>query len=131
MIQILVDSAADFSKEEIEAKHFTFVPLQVMLNGQTYQDGVNLFRNDFYEMLISSDDFPKTSQPSPQAFVEIFEKAKANQDSVLCILLSSALSGTYQSAKLAKDVYKRQCIYHVVLLWTMKMNVLFNSFFKN
>ena len=67
--------------------------------------------DDFYELLISSGDFPKTSQPSPQDFADIFEDAKAKGDEIICILLSSALSGTCQSAHLAKDMVDYEGIY--------------------
>lgn len=52
-------------------------------------------------------EFPKTSQPSPHKFLEVFEDAKENEDSVICILLSSKLSGTCQSAHLAKDIAEK------------------------
>lgn len=111
MIKILVDSSADFTKEEIASKQLTLVPLQVNLNDKTYFDGVNLFQDEFYEMLISSTEFPKTSQPSPQDFVKIFEQTKKDGDTIICILLSSLLSGTYQSANLAKSMVEYDNIY--------------------
>lgn len=104
MIRILIDSSADFLKEEIESRNISFVPLQVTINETSYQDGVNLFKDEFYDMLVSNEEFPKTSQPSPQQFVEVFEKVKESGDELICILLSSALSGTYQSAVLAKQI---------------------------
>lgn len=113
MIRILVDSSADFTTEELKERNLMVVPLQVTIQGQGYYDGVNLFRDEFYEMLTSSKDFPKTSQPSPQDFVDKFEEAKENGDTVLCILLSSSLSGTYQSALLAKNIVEYDNIYLV------------------
>lgn len=104
MIRLLIDSSADFLKEEIESRNISFIPLQVTINDTSYQDGVNLFKDEFYDMLVSNEEFPKTSQPSPQQFVEVFEKAKESGDELICILLSSALSGTYQSAVLAKQI---------------------------
>lgn len=104
MIRILVDSAADFTLEELKERNIDMVPLSVMLGDKTYLDTVELERNYFYELLDSTGEFPKTSQPSPRAFASVFEDAKAKGDHVICILLSSGLSGTCQSAHLAKNM---------------------------
>ncbi len=111
MIKILVDSSSDYTMTEIENNGFHFVPLNILLGGKHYRDGIELKPDDFYELLISSGDFPKTSQPSPQDFADIFEDAKSKGDEIICILLSSALSGTCQSAHLAKDMVDYEGIY--------------------
>lgn len=113
MIRILVDSSADFSMEEIKAKNLYHVPLTITLNGQDYLSGEDLTSDRFYELLTTVEDFPKTSQPSPQAFSEIFEAAKEKGEEIICVLLSSALSGTCQSASLAKDMVGYEGI-HIV-----------------
>lgn len=113
MIRILVDSSTDFTMEEISNKNLYHVPLTISLNGQDYLSGEDLTSDQFYELLTAGEDFPKTSQPSPQAFAEIFEKAKADGDEIICVLLSSALSGTCQSATLAKDMVDYDGIYIV------------------
>ncbi len=104
MIRILVDSSSDYTMEEIKNNGFHFVPLTISLAGNTYKDGVDLVPDRFYELLTTGGDFPMTSQPSPQDFAEIFEDVKEKGDEIICILLSSALSGTCQSAHLAKDM---------------------------
>lgn len=113
MIRILVDSATDFTMAEIAEKNLYHVPLTINLNGQDYLSGENLTADQFYELLTAGDDFPKTSQPSPQAFAEIFEKAKEDGEEIICVLLSSALSGTCQSAHLAKNMVDYDGIYIV------------------
>lgn len=111
MIRILVDSSSDYTMEEINKNGVYFVPLNISLDGKHYRDGVELKPDDFYELLIHSGSFPQTSQPSPQQFADIFEEVKAKGDEVICILLSSALSGTCQSAHLAKDMVDYEGIY--------------------
>lgn len=111
MVKILVDSASDFLKEEIEERQMELIPISISIGEQIYMDGVNLDRSRFYQMLMESKEFPKTSQPSPQAFLDIFECAKKQGDSLVCILLSSALSGTFQSAVLAKNMVQYDEIY--------------------
>ena len=105
MIRILVDSSSD--------KVCSVIPLKVNFDGEEYFDGVNLDRNEFYEKLTGSQVFPKTSQPSPQAFLEMFEEAKEAGDEVIAVLLSSKISGTYQNALLAKSMADYEKIYVV------------------
>ncbi|MBP3399265.1 MAG: DegV family protein [Erysipelotrichaceae bacterium] len=102
MIRLLVDSASDIPNTNSD--NFLVVPLSIHLCNNDYIDGVTLNHDQFYEMLVSSSDFPKTSQPSPQAFVKAIEKVKAANDECICITLSSGVSGTYQSACLAKAI---------------------------
>lgn len=104
MIRILVDSSSDYSVEEIRQKGLDLVPISITIGEKSYVDGYDMGRDEFYEILQRSDDFPKTSQPSPQAFLDIFEDASANGDDLICIILSSELSGTYQTAVLAKSM---------------------------
>lgn len=113
MIRVLVDSASDYTQQEIKEKQLHLVPLQIHMQGKHFFDGVDITQDDFYEMLISGKEFPKTSQPSPQDFLTIFEDVKAQGEQLICILLSSALSGTYQSALLAKEMVAYEHIYLV------------------
>lgn len=104
MIRIIVDSSADYGKEELEKKHMELVSLTITLDDKSYSDGVDITRDQLYEWLIESKGFPKTAQPSPEDFAAHFKEAKAAGDDVICILLSSSLSGTCQSAYLAKNM---------------------------
>ena len=104
MIRIVTDSAADMEKEELEKYSVVSVPLSVSFGHSSYLDGVDLNKDRFYELLQSEKEFPKTSQPSPETFLSRFEEAKAAGDSVICILISQALSGTVQSAMVAKNL---------------------------
>jgi len=111
MVKILVDSSSDYEPEEIKEKGFEFVPISITIGDTDYIDGVSLEKDEFYEILKGTEDFPKTSQPSPQAFLDIFKDAKEKQDTIFCILLSSELSGTCQSAQLAKNMVDYESIY--------------------
>ena len=107
MIRIVVDSSSDMFSNEV----VSVVPLQVNLDNTDYLDGVNLTRDSFYDMLANTTSFPKTSQPSPQTIVDVFEDVKAKGDSCIAIMLSGGLSGTYQSAVLAKQIVDYDKIY--------------------
>ena len=113
MIKFLVDSASDYTALEAESKGIEFAPLKVVINGDTYLSGVDLNSDQFYNLLTTTSEFPKTSQPSPQQFLDIFEKVKAAGDELICVLLSSGLSGTFQSANLAKQMVDYDKIYLV------------------
>lgn len=102
MIRLLVDSASDIKQNN--AENIYVVPLSINILDKDYQDGVDLDNDSFYNMLTSGKVYSKTAAPSPEAFVKIFEEVKANGDELVCILLSSGVSGTYQSACIAKDV---------------------------
>lgn len=101
MIKIVTDSACDYSREEIESLGIDVIPLKVSFGSEEYLDGVTLDHYQFFEKLIETDEFPKTSQIPPFEFVEHFNKHIYNGDTIICITLSSYLSGCYQSACLA------------------------------
>lgn len=113
MIRIIVDSSADYLKEDINKKQMILASLNINLDGKMYLDGVDISRDQLYEWLMESKGFPKTSQPSPEVFLKHFKEAKEAGDDVICILLSSALSGTCQSAHLAKSMADYDNIYIV------------------
>lgn len=108
-VRIMTDSAADYTAAEIAKRNIICVPMLVNLGGEEYLDGITLTKEAFYEKL--KDGYPKTSQPSPAAFQRAFEEAKAAGDTVVVILISGALSGTLQSAHLAKNIVDYPNIY--------------------
>ncbi len=103
MIKFLVDSASDYEKTETEKKGILRIPITITLKDKHILDG-EITKDEFYQLVKNADELPKTSQPSPQDFLDVFEKAKENDDELICILLSSKLSGTLQSATLAKSM---------------------------
>ena len=113
MIRIITDSAADFEPAELERMQITCIPLTVFLDGQEYQENVNLSKNQFYDLLLASDSFPKTSQASPQILIDLFEDTAKAGDQAIYITISSQISGTYQNALMIRDsVESEDC--HVV-----------------
>lgn len=111
MIRLLVDSASDILQNN--AENIYVVPLSINILDKDYLDGVEINNDDFYTKLTSGKVYSKTAAPSPEAYIKIFEEVKANGDELICLLLSSGVSGTYQSACIAKDVVDYDKI-HVV-----------------
>lgn len=107
-ILILTDSASDMTAAELNSQQVSCVPLSVIFGDTTHED---LDTDEFYHLLTTSGIFPHTSQPSPERFCQVFEAAKERGDIVIAILISSALSGTYQSAVLAKNIVDYDNIY--------------------
>ena len=68
--QSIKDRTALNMIEEAEKKGFLFVPISVNIGGREYRDGVDLTKDKFYDLLVNGGEFPQTSQPSPQAFLE-------------------------------------------------------------
>lgn len=104
MVEIISDSAADFEPRELRQLNITCIPLTVMFGETEYQENVSLSKDQFYELLSSTGEFPKTSQASPQVLMDLFENAHARGDGAVYISLASALSGTYQSAVMTKNL---------------------------
>ena len=104
MIRIITDSAADFEPRELEKLNITCIPLSVRFGDREYQENIDLTKNQFYDLLLQGEHLPQTSQASPQILLDLFEDASAAEDDAIYFTLSSALSGTYQSAVMAKNL---------------------------
>lgn len=102
--RIIIDSTMDLTPE-LKSK-LNIVPLTVHFGDEEYIDGVTIDHKAFYEKLVETDVHPSTSQATPDAFAKEYEKAKAANESAVVITLSSKLSGTYQSAKIAAEDYE-------------------------
>lgn len=102
-VRIVVDSTANVP-ENIR-KELIVVPLNVSFGDEQYIDGVTIDHRAFYEKLAASKVLPTTSQPSPDGFAQVFEKAKAAGETLVVLTVSSRVSGTYQSAMIAAQDY--------------------------
>lgn len=102
-VKIVVDSTVDLTPE-IRAQ-VTAVPLSVRFGDREFLDGVTINAETFYQMLVSSQELPTTSQPTPAAFGDVFREAVDAGHEVVCITIASKLSGTYQSATIAAEEF--------------------------
>ena len=101
MVRIVTDSTADLSPDQQRAAGITVVPLNVHFGDEVFRDRVDLSGEEFFRKLRAAAQLPRTSQPSVGVFEEVFRGLTAGGDEVVAILLSSKLSGTYNSALLA------------------------------
>ncbi|SDG96601.1 EDD domain protein, DegV family [Alteribacillus persepolensis] len=108
-VKIVTDSTADIPKDLVKKYDITVVPLKVAIGNETFQDGVNLTTEAFYQKIESSEELPSTSQPTPYEFETVYRRIaenEADEVTILSIHLSSQLSGTMQSATLAAEEVK-------------------------
>ena len=104
MVRLITDSAADLEPREYAALNVACIPLTVFFGDAEYQENVNLSKDQFYALIASTGENPKTAQASPQILMDLFEEAKKAGDEAIYITLSSALSGTYQNACAVKQM---------------------------
>ena len=103
MVRLITDSSADLEPREYEQLNITCIPLNVIFGQAEYQENVTLSKNQFYDLL-AEGEFPKTSQPSPQILLDLFEEAKKAGDEAVYICISGAISGTYQTACATREM---------------------------
>ncbi len=106
MIKIITDSSSDLPEELVKRYDISVVPLTVSIDGQDYHEKIDLTPNEFFAKMFATDELPKTSQPSPAAFADAFSSFDSDTE-LLCITISSGLSGTYQSACMGKELSGR------------------------
>ncbi|OEF99116.1 hypothetical protein BHF71_02325 [Vulcanibacillus modesticaldus] len=106
----VLDSGSDY--ESFLSTFFNYpvrvVSLHIIIDGKEYLDGVDITKQKFYQEMGKAKNLPKTSQPSPQQFLDVFNEELEKGNQVLFIGLSSKLSGTYQSALIAKNMLSEE-----------------------
>lgn len=104
-VRIICDSASDITQEQAKEWGIDVLPLKILWDGEEYLDGVTMKPGKFFEKLIETDELPTTSQLSPYDFDKAFQKVVDAGDTAVCFTISSKLSGTYQSANIAKEEF--------------------------
>ncbi len=103
-LAIVTDSTCDLDQRELEQLRVTRVPLYVNFKGQVYRDWLEITPEQIVQGVAAGAGLPSTSQPSPQDFETAFrEAADGGAEQLLCLTISSDLSGTFQSANIAKE----------------------------
>lgn len=101
-IKIITDGSCDFPKEILEKVNADIVGVNVSFGSDSYIGGVEIKEDEFYKKMKESKELPKTSSPSPERFLELYD---CNEDGILVFTLTSKLSSTYNNAVLAKNMY--------------------------
>lgn len=106
-VRVVTDSACDLPAALAKEQGITVVPLSIRFGSEEFVDGATLSADDFWARCAASPVLPETAAPSPGAFQEAFlAAAHDGYDAVVCITISSGVSGTHQSARTAADSVK-------------------------
>jgi DegV family protein with EDD domain len=103
-VAVVTDSTAYLSDELVSAYGITVVPLVVIWGDETLLDNIDIGPEEFYERLSTAKVMPSTSQATIQAFADVFKKLHGEGFDILAVVISSALSGTLDSAIQAKKM---------------------------
>ena len=99
--RIITDSASDIV--DFPNPNLTVLPMTVAFGSTVYHDGVDLTHERFYDLLVESDELPSTGAVSPGVFAQAYDKAQAAGEDVVVVTLSSKVSATWQSARIAAE----------------------------
>jgi DegV family protein with EDD domain len=103
-IKIVTDSTADLPKELVTKHEITVIPLKIIFGEkEIFRDGIDITTEQIYKQM-EKNNIPGTSQPTPAEFVSAYKKLASDGSSIISIHISSEMSGTYQSARLAKEM---------------------------
>jgi len=120
-VKIVTDSGADLPDQLAKELGITVVPVYVRFGEEVYRDRVDISEDEFYERLTHDPVHPNTTQPTPQDFADVYQKLSADADGIVSIHLSVKLSGTCNSALMAKDTLETKCPVEVVDSETLSM----------
>ena len=111
MVKIVTDSSCDLSLERCAELGVDMLPITVSFGEESYRANLDLTTEDFYQKLAAADELPHTAQITPAQFQEYFKPFVDSGDEVVCLFISSKMSGTLQSATVAKDILGATNIY--------------------
>lgn len=104
-IKLITDGSCDLSQEIIDSSKVEIVDVMVSFGDKSYSTRTDITLPEFYEMMKDYNELPKTSCPSPNQFLDAFD---CEEDNIIVLCLTSKLSGIYNSAVLAKNMYEEE-----------------------
>ncbi len=104
-IKLITDGSCDLSQEIIDSSKVEIVDVMVSFGDKSYSTRTDITIPKFYEMMKDYNELPKTSCPSPNQFLDAFD---CEEDNIIVLCLTSKLSGIYNSAVLAKNMYEEE-----------------------
>ncbi|MFA5316854.1 MAG: DegV family protein [Dehalococcoidales bacterium] len=113
-IQVITDSTSDMPEGMVKELGIRVVPIYLRFGDKTYRDGVDITKDEFYAMLATSPHHPASSQPNPEDFTNVLKEYCGNKDGIVSIHISSKISGTYNSANIAKKTLKSECPIEII-----------------
>ena len=122
-VKIVTDSLSDITSDLAQELGITVVPLTVFFGQESFLDRVTITTDEFYHRLTHGTIWPTTTQPPPGDFVNVYNKLAKETDEILVIVVSTKLSGTYQSALQAASMIEEKCRIEVIDSQTVAMGL--------
>jgi len=113
-VQVITDSTSDIPQDIADKLGIRVVPIYVRFGDKTYRDGVDIRNDEFYSVLASSPVHPATSQPNPEDFTSVYNEYCNATEGIVSIHISSRISGTFNSATMAKKTLKSRCPIEII-----------------
>ena len=113
-IRVVTDSTSDLPRDIADELDITIVPLNVLFGTEAYRDNIDITADQFYDRLTNESVLPKTSQPSPGDFVEVYDALGKDADGILSVHISAKESGTYNAAMQATGESTATCPIEVI-----------------
>lgn len=111
-VKLIIDTGCDLNAKQAVSLGVILIPMTIRFRDEEYRSGVDITNEDFYNKLAACKELPTTSQPTPFEFEHVFQQIADSGDEAVVLCVSSALSGTYQSAMIAAADFQN-CIYVV------------------
>ena len=122
-VKIVTDSSADLPAQIAQELGITVVPLYVRFGEEVYRDRVDISEDEFYQRLQNDPVHPSTTQPTPQDFVDVYQKVSQGVDGIVSIHISGKLSGTRNAALQGKELSGVACPIEVVDSQALSMSL--------
>ena len=113
-IALVTDSTCDLPQETLDKYNVQVIPVRIHVGEKSYLDRVEMSSADFYQIMKSSDSKLSTSLPSPGSYKQVYGDISKRYESMISIHLASALSGTFNSARVAAKDFAQQLKYDMV-----------------
>jgi len=113
-VQVITASTSDLPEGMAKELSIRVVPIYLRFGEKIDRDGVDITKYEFYSMLASSPFHPASSQPNPEDFAGVFREYCENKCGIVSIHISSKISGTYNSANIAKKTLNSQCPIEII-----------------
>ena len=104
MVKIVTDSSCDISPQRCAELGVEMLPITVNFGDTSYRANIDISNEEFFEKLSAAEELPKTAQITPAQFQEVFKPYQESGDDVVCLFISSKMSGTLQSGRVAKNI---------------------------
>lgn len=122
-VKVVTDSSADLPDQLAKELGISVVPIYVRFGEEVYHDRVTITEDEFYQRLEHDPVHPSTVQPGPQDFLEVYRKLSPKADGIVSIHISAKLSGTCNSALMAKDMMETECPIEVIDTQSVSMGL--------